>query len=229
MMGIRTAFALNQTLKSLGNILKLTFSVQHLTFVNLLLTDFTQRWLCNAPMPAVALPATSLLVELTAAGASVLSSSNTPSTTPGVRLRNTVQVRVVSIGQRWRFRRHLYLWNWLRLVRQCCHRQIHRYRMIRATDDSRTRWFAQLLFFGTWFAQCLRTMDDSRTRWFAQIVIYYNFITEFITDPAYICDPVLLLTFVAPAWNGVTQESQFNSSVRRNTLCIKYKNLAERK
>jgi len=50
----------------------------------------------------------------------------------------------------------------------------------------------------------IRTMDDSRTRWFAQIVIYYNFIIEFITDPAYICDPVLLLTFVAPAWNGVT-------------------------
>ena len=39
---------------------------------------------------------------------------------------------------------------------------------------------------------------------FAQIVIYYNFIIEFITDPAYICDPVLLLSFVAPAWNGVT-------------------------
>ena len=87
------------------------------------------------------------------------------------------------------------------------HRRRERYRMIRATDDSRTRWFAQLLFFGTWFAQCLwmiRTMDDSRTRWFAQIVIYYNFIIEFITDAAYICDPVLLLTFVAPAWNGVT-------------------------
>jgi len=30
----RTAFALNQTLQSFGNILKLTFSVQHLTFVN---------------------------------------------------------------------------------------------------------------------------------------------------------------------------------------------------
>ena len=30
----RTAFALNQTLQSFGNILKLTFSVQHLMFVN---------------------------------------------------------------------------------------------------------------------------------------------------------------------------------------------------
>jgi len=39
----RTAFALNQTLQSLENILKLTFSVQHLMFVNLLFIDFTQR------------------------------------------------------------------------------------------------------------------------------------------------------------------------------------------
>ena len=39
----RTAFALNQTLQSFGNILKLTFSVQHLMFVNLLFIDFTQR------------------------------------------------------------------------------------------------------------------------------------------------------------------------------------------
>jgi len=36
-------YALNQTLQSFGNILKLTFSVQHLTFVNLLFIDFTQR------------------------------------------------------------------------------------------------------------------------------------------------------------------------------------------
>ena len=33
----RTAFALNQTLQSFGNILKLTFSVQHLTFYSLIL------------------------------------------------------------------------------------------------------------------------------------------------------------------------------------------------
>ena len=39
----RTAFAMNQTLQSFGNILKLTFSVQHLTFVNLLFIDFTQH------------------------------------------------------------------------------------------------------------------------------------------------------------------------------------------
>ena len=30
--------------------LKTHFSVQHLTFVNLLFIDCTQRWLCNAPM-----------------------------------------------------------------------------------------------------------------------------------------------------------------------------------
>ena len=56
------------------------------------------------------------------------------------------------------------------------------------------------------FWHMIRTMpvDDSHNGWFTQIVIYYNFIIEFITDPAYICDPVLLLTFVAPAWNGVT-------------------------
>ena len=39
----RTAFVLNQTLQSFGNILKLTFSVQHLMFVNLLFIDFTQH------------------------------------------------------------------------------------------------------------------------------------------------------------------------------------------
>ena len=48
-----TAFALNQTLQSFGSILKLTFSVQHLTFDNLLFIDFTQRWLCNAPQESL--------------------------------------------------------------------------------------------------------------------------------------------------------------------------------
>ena len=57
----RTAFALNQTLQSFGNILKLTFSVQHLTFVNfysliLLIVDsvmhlcpFCNRRIINVP------------------------------------------------------------------------------------------------------------------------------------------------------------------------------------
>jgi len=39
----RTAFALNQTLQSFENILKLTFFVQLLMFVNFLFIDFTQR------------------------------------------------------------------------------------------------------------------------------------------------------------------------------------------